>query len=61
MKVKLLKDVFDGPNLKYTNHRGVVTPFVKGAVVEMSDTSAKKYIDNGLAEPVKEEMANVTT
>lgn len=29
----------------------IVTPYVKGAVIEMSEESAKKYIEKGWAEP----------
>lgn len=56
MRVKLLKDVFEkdrfgAETLKVNRAHGrrKTAAFVEGAVIEMSNATAKKYIDNGLA------------
>lgn len=61
MKVKLLKHIIENGGVKVSRRRrqpngsfAVEIPFVAGAVIEMSDESAKKYIEAGVAEPVKE-------
>ena len=51
MRVKLLKNVLEDGRLKVSiRSEERVTPFVKDAVIEMSDASGQKYIDAGLAE-----------
>lgn len=57
MKVKLLKNVMENGGVKCARRRRqpdgtylVETPFVKDAVIEMSDASAEKYIAAGTAE-----------
>jgi hypothetical protein len=73
MKVKLLRDIREnitinalgqptGPGtLKVSVHRGRAFEFRKGAVLQMSDASAQKYIDAKVAEktddPVTEPRA----
>lgn len=52
MKVKLLKDVVEGGNIKTVIRRSrkLVVAFFADTIVELSDASAQKYIDAGLAE-----------
>jgi hypothetical protein len=50
MNVKLLKNVIENGGVKVSRHHGREIPYVAGAIVEMSDTSAAKYIEKGLAE-----------
>jgi hypothetical protein len=52
MKVKLLKDVVEGGSIKTVirKSRKLVIGFFAGTVVDLSEASAKKYIDSGLAE-----------
>lgn len=54
MKIRLLQTVLEGRAVKtiIRNGREPVV-FTKGTVLEMSDESAKKYIEKGLAEEVK--------
>lgn len=56
MRVKLLRDIDNGGKVKVRARRGrPPVALFEGTVIEMSDTSAKKYIDKGWAEPVEEE------
>lgn len=62
MKVRLLKNVIEGGGVKVARRKPqadgtytIETPFVKDAVLEMSDASAQKYIDGGFAELYVEE------
>ena len=57
MKVKLLKDVLENGVVKVAVRRRSVTAFFAGTEVEMSDASAQKYIEAGLAEAVAPEAA----
>ena len=57
MKVKLLKDVLENGVVKVAVRRRQVTAFFAGTEVEMSDASAQKYIEAGLAEAVAAEAA----
>lgn len=59
MKVRLLKTIIEGGGVKASIRAGgaKVTPFVEGAVIEMSDASAAKWIKRGDAEPFVEEPA----
>lgn len=50
MKVKLIKDVVEDGRLRTTNRHGKFIPWIAGTIILMSDTSAKKYIDKGIAE-----------
>lgn len=53
MKVKLLKDVMEDGNLKVAYRKAGAIPYVKGTVIEMSETSAHKYVSAGLGELVE--------
>ena len=64
MWVRLIKDVVEGDTLKVAKRRNrqrltpddpafYYVPFVRGAVLEMSEASGNKYIDAGLAEPTE--------
>jgi hypothetical protein len=55
MKVKLLKHIPEGGGLKMARRKGRDIPFVEGAVIEMSEASAEKYIKLGWAEPFREQ------
>ena len=64
MRVKLLSHVIENGGIKVARrHRqpdGTYlkeVPFVAGEVIEMSDTSAQKYIAAGLAELVQESQS----
>jgi hypothetical protein len=64
VKVKLLKNVFENGGVKCSRRRKqpdgtylIETPFVEGAVIEMSDASGQKYIDQGIAVKVEEKPA----
>lgn len=64
MKVKLLKNVFENGGIKCSRRRrqpdgtyAVEVAFVEGAVIEMSDPSGQKYVDQGLAVKVEESPA----
>lgn len=54
MRVKLTQDVLENGQVKTTirPRRKQAIGWFEGAVVEMSDASAQKYIEAGLAEPV---------
>lgn len=56
MLVKLLKNVMENGGIKCARRRhqadgsyAVEVPFVKDAVIEMSDASARKYVKAGMA------------
>ncbi len=55
MIVKLKQDVLENGQVKTTvrARRKQVVGWFAGAVIEMSDASAQKYIEAGLAEPVQ--------
>lgn len=62
MKVRLLSNVVENGGIKMARRHlqpdgkyKFEQPFVKGAPIEMSDKSAQKYIDKGLAEAVTED------
>lgn len=63
MKVRLLKEVVDAGATKTVVRRSrqSAIAFFPGVVVEMSDASAQKYIDNGLAEAFVEPTADEST
>lgn len=59
MKVRLLNNIVEGGGIKLTRRRpradgtyGVDIAWVVGAEIEMSDSSALKYIERGDAEEV---------
>jgi len=59
MKVRLLSHLVEQGGIKMARRHlqsdgtyRLQTPFTKGSVIEMSDASAQKYIDKGLAEAV---------
>lgn len=59
MKVRLLENIVENGNVKFVRRRkqpngsyAVEVPFVKGAEIEMSDSSGQKYIDARKAELV---------
>lgn len=54
MKIKLLKDIEQGNTLKVVKRRGKYICFLEGTVVEVSETTAQKWIKEGLAEEYKE-------
>lgn len=60
MRVTLLKSIIEDNKLKVSMRKGrEPVPFMRGAVVDMSDESARKYIESGDAEeyvePIKAE------
>jgi hypothetical protein len=62
MKVRLLQNVVENGGVKIVRRRkqadgtyAIEVPFVKGAVIEMSDASGQKYIDAGAAERVADD------
>lgn len=64
MKVRLLSDVLENGGIKTVRRHlqsdgtyKLVQPFTKGRVIEMSDASAQKYIEKGLAESAEGEQA----
>ena len=54
MKIKLLKDIEQGNTLKVVKRRGKYICFLEGTIVEVSETTAQKWIKEGLAEEYKE-------
>jgi hypothetical protein len=59
MKVRLLKNIVESGGIKLTRRRPrpdgtyeVEIPWIEGTEMEMSDSSAQKYIDRGDAEAV---------
>lgn len=62
MRVKLLSHIVENGGIKISRRHRLAdgtflkeAPFVKGAVIEMSDASAAKYIAAGLAEQADEQ------
>ena len=55
MRVKLLQNVIENGGVKISRRKRGDVVYAKDAVVEMSDASAKKYIERGLAEQLTEE------
>lgn len=50
MKVTLKQHIMEGGGIKCAVKAGATVPFVKGAVIEVSDATAAKWIEKGLAE-----------
>lgn len=58
MRVKLKQDVLENGQVKTTvrTKRKQVIGWFEGTEIELSDASAQKFIDAGLAEPVAQEQ-----
>lgn len=57
MRIKLLQDIVQGGGLKVSRRPGRRTVcYVEGAVVDVSDATGAKYIEQGLAEPFTDEV-----
>jgi len=58
MRIKLTQDVKEPTGIKVAKHEGrPAIVFEKGAILEMSESSARKYIDAGLGVEVKDDAA----
>lgn len=59
MQIRLTQHVMEGSALKVAMRPGRdPIPFVKGSVIEMSETSGQKYIEKGLGEDVQEQSCS---
>jgi hypothetical protein len=57
MKINSLGKITDPGTLKVSVRRGMAHPFSVGAVIDMSDASAAKYIEAGVAEAAEADAA----
>ncbi len=58
MRIKLTQDVMEPTGIKVVRHQGRrAVVFEKDVVIDMSESSARKYIDAGLGVEVKDDAA----